>query len=80
MSAFAPKQKPGELRICLLRRCLKKIISEIIGLIPREALADASAAQLRISNFSRERLIEHHIGAGDQDLETTGQSHQIKLR
>ena len=45
--------------------------SEIIGLIPREALAEASAAQLRISNFSRERLIEHHIGAGDQDLETS---------
>lgn len=48
--------------------------SEIIGLIPRDALADASPAQLKISNFSRKRLIEHHIGAGDQDLETSDTS------
>ena len=42
--------------------------AEIVGLIPRDALADACPAQLQISNFGVERLIEHHLGAGDQDL------------
>ena len=36
--------------------------SEIIGLIPRDALADASPAQLKIENFSPDRLLEYHLG------------------
>lgn len=37
--------------------------SEIIGLLPRDALAGSSAAQLRIANFSPERVLEYHLGA-----------------
>ncbi|MCY3978017.1 MAG: glutamate formimidoyltransferase [Chloroflexi bacterium] len=36
--------------------------SEIIGLIPRDALAGASASQLQIANFRPERLLETHLG------------------
>ena len=43
--------------------------AEIVGLIPRAALADASPEQLRIVNFSSERLIEHHLGDIEQDSE-----------
>lgn len=39
--------------------------SEIIGLLPRAALAGASASQLQIANFSPERLLEFHLGALD---------------
>ena len=36
--------------------------SEIIGLIPRDALAAASPAQLQIENFTTDRLLEYHLG------------------
>jgi len=36
--------------------------SEIIGLIPRAALAAASPAQLKIVNFTPDRLLEYHLG------------------
>ena len=36
--------------------------SEIIGLLPRDALAGASASQLQIANFRPERLLETHLG------------------
>ena len=36
--------------------------SEIIGLIPRDAFAGASASQLQIANFRPERLLETHLG------------------
>lgn len=36
--------------------------SEIIGLIPRDALAGASASQLQIANFRPERMLEFHLG------------------
>ena len=39
--------------------------SEIIGLIPRDALAGASASQLKIANFGLERLLEFHLGELD---------------
>ena len=41
------------------------VSSEIIGLIPRDALADVSATQLKIMNFSPERLLEHHLADAD---------------
>lgn len=39
--------------------------SEIIGLLPRDALAGASASQLQIANFSPEQLLETHLGSLD---------------
>ena len=39
--------------------------SEIIGLIPQAALADVSAAQLKIANFCPERVLEFHLGDDD---------------
>lgn len=35
--------------------------SEVIGLIPRDALAGASARQLQIANFGPERILEYHL-------------------
>lgn len=35
--------------------------SEIIGLIPRDALAAASPAQLKIENFTPDRLLDYHL-------------------
>lgn len=39
--------------------------SEIIGLLPRDALAGASASQLQIANLSPNRLLEFHLGKLD---------------
>ena len=39
--------------------------SEIIGLMPRDALAGASASQLKIANFGLGRLLEFHLGELD---------------
>lgn len=39
--------------------------SEIIGLLPRDALAGASVSQLQIANFSPEQLLETHLGSLD---------------
>lgn len=41
------------------------VSSEIIGLIPRESLAGVSPAQLKIKNFSPDRLLEYHLGDVD---------------
>ncbi|MCY3834076.1 MAG: glutamate formimidoyltransferase [Chloroflexi bacterium] len=38
--------------------------SEIIGLIPRAALAGTSISELRITNFAPEKLLEHHLDKG----------------
>lgn len=35
--------------------------SEIIGLIPRDALAGVTARQLKITNFGPERILEYHL-------------------
>ncbi|MDE2854467.1 MAG: glutamate formimidoyltransferase [Chloroflexota bacterium] len=35
--------------------------SEVIGLIPRDALAGASARQLQIANFGPQRILEYHL-------------------
>ncbi|MDE2749880.1 MAG: glutamate formimidoyltransferase [Chloroflexota bacterium] len=35
--------------------------SEVIGLIPRDALAGGSARQLQIANFGPERILEYHL-------------------
>ncbi len=40
--------------------------SEIIGLMPRDALGGASPQQLKIANFNRQRLLEHHLGAAEK--------------
>jgi glutamate formiminotransferase len=54
-------------RIRLEARSFNVVIesSEIIGLLPRDALAGASASQLQIANFGPERLLETHLGELD---------------
>ena len=40
--------------------------SEVIGLIPRDALAGTSASEMQIANFAPERVLEHHLDCADE--------------
>jgi len=42
-------------------RGVSVLYSELIGLLPRDALADATPEYLRLIDFSEDRIIESHI-------------------